>query len=215
MLRERLQGSGVWAIWFHAPGLLDENGADLGNCRELTGLALRSTRRRADIRVRTLDGHPLLEGVGAGTIYGMRAYEEERATLCTRYPNKRGVAPVVWCEDPGAAALGVMDGEGPRRVGLALKQGDGFTSLWSAAPALPSQILCNAARLAGAHVYCDSGDVIYAGRGLVAVHAVSAGNKRLVVPDGASVTDAWSGAPLGPAPEFDMAVGETRIFRLI
>ena len=87
----------------------DEAGADVGNCSRLTSFRFAAADETADIRVRTLSGHPLLEGVAPGTVYGMRVHEKERAPLFVRYPQRRGVSPILWCDDPEATALGVLE----------------------------------------------------------------------------------------------------------
>lgn len=52
-------------------------------------------------------------------------------------------------------------------------------------------------RLAGAHVYEESGDVLYAGRGWVVLHAVKAGEKVVQLPFVARISDAVRRTVLG------------------
>ena len=46
----------------------------------------------------------------------------------------------------------------------------------------------------GAHCYCDTGDVIYCGNGLLAIHAATAGEKTIRLPEVCILTDMDTGA---------------------
>ena len=66
---------------------------------------------------------------------------------------------------PGVTPLGNY--EGTEQVGLASKQTGGWTSIFCGGLEVSPEVLRAAARLAGAHVYCDSNDVISACPGFV------------------------------------------------
>ena len=69
--------------------------------------------------------------------------------------------------------------------------------------------------LAGAHVYCDTNDVISARAGFLSIHATEAGNKTLVFPHEVRLRDLFTGEELATAQNrctFHMARGETRVF---
>ena len=70
---------------------------------------------------------------------------------------------------------------------------------------------------AGAHVWLDTGDVVFAGRGCLTVHASRPGPKRIRLPMACDVSELFGASPLrqGVA-EFseDMDFGETRVFLL-
>ena len=75
-------------------------------------------------------------------------------------------------------------------------------------------MLRGAARLAGAHVYCDTNDVISACPGFASIHASSAGEKTVRLPKKVTVTDLVSGKQLGPPTDrlaLEMEKGETRL----
>jgi beta-galactosidase len=67
-------------------------------------------------------------------------------------------------------------------------------------------------RLAGVHLYGDSGDVLYAGRGWVVLHAVEAGEKVTRLPFVARITDAVRRTVLG---ESDMVTLTLRQYETV
>ncbi len=81
---------------------------------------------------------------------------------------------------------------------------------------LPSpSTLREAFTLAGVHIYSFTNDIIYAYGKMVAIHASSDGEKRIFLPEKASLEDAYSGEKLTPCDyftDFYMKKGETRVF---
>ena len=70
---------------------------------------------------------------------------------------------------------------------------------------------------AGAHIWLDTGDVFFAGRGYLAVHASAASEKRIRLPWPCNVVEIFGAAPERKAvTEFTEAMefGETRVYRL-
>jgi hypothetical protein len=125
------------------------------------------------------------------------------------------------------------DGE-PLAIGQALKlgsvlptvalkrfgEGEGrWISIASAATPLPAGFWREAARLAGAHVWHEGDGVLLAERSLVALHSVSPGEKRLVLPRPSRVLDLIAGTELpgGALREirWQAQPPETRFFRLL
>ena len=71
---------------------------------------------------------------------------------------------------------------------------------------------------AGAHVWLDTGDVVFAGRGYLAIHASREGDKRIRLPGPCDVVEIFGAAPeRNGVAEFteNMRFGETRVFRLL
>jgi hypothetical protein len=93
------------------------------------------------------------------------------------------LAPIFYVDDPAATVLGqVVYSQGNCRPGMAVRSFPDWTSIYVAAPNLPAALLRNIARFAGAHIYSNEGDIIYATRELLGVHTVSGGPRRLQLP---------------------------------
>lgn len=70
---------------------------------------------------------------------------------------------------------------------------------------------------AGAHIWLDTGDVVFAGRGYLTIHASSSGAKRIHLPMTCDVVELFGAAPERQVvAEFteEMAFGETRVYSL-
>ena len=102
-------------------------------------------------------------------------------------------------------------------AGLAVKEMQGWTSVFTTAIPLPAALWRNLARTAGAHVYSDSGDVLLADRSLVAIHSLQSGEKRIALPAESDVLDVITGQQIAQRTHeirFTLNAPETRVFRL-
>ena len=92
------------------------------------------------------------------------------------------------------------------------------TRILSLLPCLPAALLREIMLLSGVHSYCPTEDEVFAGGNVVAIRALTAGHKRIVLPERVkSLTDCETGAEM-PLYEhiyadFDMEQDETRVFR--
>jgi hypothetical protein len=101
------------------------------------------------------------------------------------------LGPVFFADDAQARVFGRLRDGG--EAAFALREHEGWKSLYLAMLNFGPELLRNLARFAGAHVWCASNDVLYANRSLLCLHTASAGRKRIVLPAPALVTDLWTG----------------------
>lgn len=133
-------------------------------------------------------------------------------------PNKFGMegesSPILYCTDSEAEKLAFYaDG----RCGLAIKKHKDWTSVWCGVPWIPAPLLREVCRDAGAHIYSETDDSFYAGRGFVTLHAKEAGEKRIVLPKQYRVNEILGGdltAENTDAIAFSLKQFETRCFQL-
>jgi len=82
---------------------------------------------------------------------------------------------------------------------------------------LPAPFLTEVARHANVHIYCDSNDNLEAGCGIISIHSVGRGRKRLRLREPAVLTEIFTGetvrAPDGIA-EFPMEALSSKVFRI-
>jgi len=81
---------------------------------------------------------------------------------------------------------------------------------------LPAE-LRSAWKAAGAHIYLDTDDVLYAGRGWVSVHAISGGQRTIQFPFAARIEDAFEGNVLADSVEhlvLDLPPNSTTLLRV-
>jgi len=200
IIEQRVKRDGAWALWLYAPGLLRENGLDEKGMQDLTGLRLRYAEEAAPLKVALSAGEePLLRGLSPGLTYG----------------TDQSLGPVVYADDPGATVLGKLVGSG--RGGLVMRRFPTWTSVHSAAPVLPAKLLRNLASAAGAHLYVDSDDAIYANRSLLSLTVDAPGPRTVRLPKAATVEDLLTGGTVATNAlqfETEMPAKSTRLWRL-
>jgi hypothetical protein len=194
-IRERLARNGATAVWNYAPGYFSDDQASLDYSEQLTGfrLARRDLRDFLHIDIDRFD-HPLTQGMEAAANYGSNMpfdyfqKKQEWLRWMLEHEDDYKFSPFFVVDDPDAETLGTL--RGAREPGLAVKQVDGMTSIYSAAPLLSAKLLSNIFQSAGVHQYTDSDDLIYANERYVTVCAEKGGPKTLRLPVKADLYEA-------------------------
>jgi hypothetical protein len=222
-IRAKLAEDGATAIWLYAPGCMDESGADLANIQALTGFRLNVEHRIGPVQVGPVPGdHPFFRELDGTCSFGSRTvprpnnnwepldeerYEPELDSL--------DLPAVFWCDDPGAERVAKL--EDSDRTAMAVKNEDGFRSIWVGAPQVPWQLYRNMIEHSGVHVYSRSGDQLMANDRFVALHCITGGDKRITLPRPCRVAGALSGDIVAEETRqirFEAKAGETRSFIL-
>jgi hypothetical protein len=184
--------------WTFAAGVVDEQTLAPSLNQDLIGmkLAWKRTRRNIHVEISETD-HPLTKG-GAALNFGTEG----------------SVGPVFFVDDPKARILGnLRDGGEP---GFALRQHDGWRSVYLSMLNFGPDLLRNLIAFAGGHIWCRNNDVIYANHSLLCLHAATAGEKVVDLPGMARVTDLWTGEPVaGPTKHISLEslAYRTRVWR--
>jgi hypothetical protein len=162
-----LRRDGRVALWIYAPGYIKDV-PSFENMEELTGIRFGLGEQPWGPLVHITDfSHPLTAGLGQDLFWGTNGK----------------LAPLFHVDDQEARVLGqVVYSQGNCRPGFAVKEFPGWKSVYSAAPNIPAQVLRNIARYAGAHIYSDAGDVLYANKNLLGVHTLSGGVRTFKLP---------------------------------
>jgi hypothetical protein len=196
-IRAQVAKEGKVALWLYAPGYVNESPSP-ENLSDIVGIRVEQLDEPGSTRIALADKLPAwLQGAPEAQVFG----DDRKPTPRFTVPPQAGVTP-----------LGNY--EGTTQVGLASKQMGAWTSIYCGGLEVSPEVLRGAARLARAHVYCDTNDVISACPGFVSIHASSAGEKVLRLPQVVAVTDLVSGKKLGPPTArlvLEMGKGETRL----
>ncbi|MBN1808360.1 MAG: beta-galactosidase [Planctomycetes bacterium] len=212
-IREKIACRGRTVLWMGAAGYISEEGLSAGNVSELTGMEI-------------VEG-----GLGGKVRVAVTDFDDEMTKEMPRnqvFGSNEATGPLFWCVDADAKHLGELycmpavgtdwrpcEGMIAGKTGLAAKEFGDWRSVWCGAPNVPSALLRGIARKAGAHVYVDTDDVVYANSRMVAVHARYPGPRHVMLPGAAKVRDAYTGKTVADgAVSFDvmMARGETRVW---
>ncbi len=192
---EALKRDGHVLVFLYAPGAYREGQLDEAAMEALTGIRLRMSRDAGAFSVKVAGGHRLTEGLEGQT------YGDAHRSL-----------PVCYADDAAATVLGALENGKP---GLVVKEGKGWTSVFSSGPLLPARLMRNIAQSAGVHTYIDTEDVVWASKELLAVCVKDAGKRTVRLPKQATVRDLYSGEVVGKgadAFEADFADRATRVF---
>ena len=201
-IHARLRRNKATAVWVYATGYIDSR-CDVANMSALTGIKLAEDMRAGELHVEVTNrGHQITRGLREGLAYGtdervqeiIRYYDHQIYLKDPRDPGLNRdlpgfrVSPRFYADDPDAALLGVM-GAGINKPGLVVKQVNGWRSIFSGAPILPSALLRGIARAAGVHIYSDAGDVVTANRNFLCIYAPKGGKRTVHLPERVTVVD--------------------------
>jgi len=189
---------GKTTVWFYAPGFIDGSQTSEDLITDLTGIKVR--REPAAVSAQAVvseQAREALPGIHTGEQFGPQ----------------EPLTPLFYVDDADARQLATYKATG--RTAAALKHDDGWNSVFVGTLRATPSLLREIARLAGAHVYMRSDDVVIGGGGVLAVHATSDGEKAVHMPQGFTAKDAGSGRSAGvrgSVLRFSMKRGETRTF---
>ena len=178
---ELCKGGGRTLVWLWAPGL-----SQLGkhpspeHVSEITGIpGIKWAQRKAAQVYRLSDTkHPITTGLPAGT--ELAALPFPPGCTWERFGNE--VWPVIYVDtaatDGRTQVLGhwVLDGKvRPDMAALCVRsvttgREETWQSVYAAVPYLTPDLMRNIARFAGAHIYRDANDILFASRHFVAIH---------------------------------------------
>lgn len=211
---KNIKTNGNTVLWIYAPGFVGDNGISSKSVSELTGMEIENLDPvytfGADV-VLVDYSSPITKGLPTNIRYGTEFFTESSI-----------LSPVFLCKDKNAQTLGMMRAYVPdicsfNRSGLCMKKFDSWTSVWSGAPNLPSNLLRNMAKYAGVHIYDDGDDQLFASEMLLAVNARYAGNRKISLPEKYNVYDPFQkGYIARDADRFECYIdaGDTKIWLL-
>ncbi len=196
LIAEKTDGSDV--IWFHGAGYVAESEHSLSSASRVTGIQLGLVPEGDFPQIQLLEA-PATEGLW-GMICGQGEWTLE---------------PGFYVDDPDAMTLGMLTDS--FRPGFSVKETPRGRRYFSTVPMMAPGVLRNIARIAGAHVYTETNDTVFANHSFVAVSNTEPGNCLLRLPRQTEVVDVVSGEVLTPRQqqiEFACGPKETRILFL-
>lgn len=226
LLKRKVLRDGNVAVFGPSTGITDGTILTPEPASRLLGVPMELVPRTTVRHVIVQDpaaGHPITRELPGAHVYG------------DSLPYGPTLVPGEWAvEKNGAVPLGHANacwfihrtglflkefGRGAAGNGKRGRRGEGdYGVVWSVAMPLPANLLRACARYAGANVWCEEDDVVYASDSVVALHAVKGGPRVLRLPRACRVTDAVSNRPVGKGRvrelRFTITPPETRVFRL-
>jgi len=186
ILKSRVCRDGRVVLWGPATGITD--GKQLGAewATKVTGMPMKFLNESFSRRVvLTRCDHPITARLHGAVSYG----------------DNTAYGPILLPErDPSFSEQGIaLTVRGVHHAGLAIKDMDDWTSVFTAAVPVPAELLREMARHAGAHVYAEENDVVMASRNFLSVHSVRPGRRTIKLPATSPVWDATGPTAAAPA----------------
>lgn len=173
-IRERLHRPGKTLAWLYAPGVFDEHGLAEQEVGDTVGMALRLQPWNSRLGSQLTDiNSPVTERLRGGK-RGIGQEEVVNPSYAVSDPQASVLAEYV---STGAASLAVREQPG------------GWKSVFIGDPHLTVELLRGLYAYAGVPVYETQDDVVYAGEGVLLVHAPYTGQRTLNLPRRATVYD--------------------------
>jgi len=160
----RWRNNGRTLLWTFAAACMAEDSFDPALGEDLMGMRLNCKRARRDIHVQVGEGGGALTQGGSALDFGTGT----------------AVGPVFYADDPQAQVLGTLRDGG--EAGFTLRKHGDWNALYLSMLNFGPAMMRNLARFAGAHVWCESDDVIYANASLLCLHTATVGAKTISLP---------------------------------
>ncbi len=156
--------NGHTVVWVYGTGFSNGKSLDTANISALTGMNIVADYASQILNVE-IGNNSYVSSI-AGNRYG-------NSTM--------GVNPLLYVDDKTATTLGkYCEGSSVGKTGLAMKQMDGWTSIYSGAPNLSVELLRCILKQSGVHIYSEnSNDVVYQRSNYVGIHSAFAEEKTI------------------------------------
>ncbi|MBU0478423.1 beta-galactosidase, partial [bacterium] len=197
-IKTKLANNGNTLLWLYAPGFINEKGFSKEEMSTLTGIKLDYTDKKMPLLINTNNyASPVL------TEYNDKSFGTGKE-----------FSPVVFSIDKDATNLGNLKSG---QSGFVMKKMENYTSIFSAAPAIPCEILRNIAKYAGVHLYVDTCDPVYTTPDIIGIHASSEGVKEIKLKSKRDVYDPFKKEWIvrnSDTIRIEMERNETKLFEL-
>jgi hypothetical protein len=223
-VKQKLARNGAAALWSYAPGLINPDAdtqLSVEHMKELTGLEF--AFRRGSFRERIVVNDPrlpLVLGLPKDQYWGqpdqpMFGNFETTAENDIRKLTHCLTDPLFYLTDSTQFAGAVFDSTHLPAAGDT--KANGFRSLWFGTKYFNAELVRNAARLAGVHVYSETNDLLYADRDFVIISANSAGTKTIRFPGKVNLYEVFENKSYGRGVKeitLPLELGQTKVFCL-
>lgn len=222
VIHEKLRKNHATALFLYGAGVINPDRDPVFSpeyMEELTGIAMAQNNDAVSGKFKFIPGGEALSaGLDRSDIHGdfKRKMWANASSYMNRIKTSRVLLyPELYARDEAALhAARLLETGHPA---ISVKEAGGFTSVYCASRYLGADVLRAIARFAGCHIYVDSGDILYANRRFVVIHAASGGEKTIHLPEPASAWEVYDEryyTRSASSVTLTMDKGETKMFRL-
>ncbi len=233
LIEKQLKKDGNLLVWMYGSGLIspdEKETLSLKNASELTGFEFGCEMRETRCAMKALNT-TILPDVKKGEKLGdfhrrLVSRQRENGNGCSlgpmyvdekpEYHDPNLVNPLIYVEDKDAIPLAVFEDNG--KVGMAIKKFDDWTSVYIGAPCIQAKVLRGLAKVAGAHLYVDKEEIVFANESYVGIHTSEDGPVNVQLRNASDVMEVFEDRIIGTEiNEFTDTVpkNSTRLYRVI
>ena len=165
LIKNRISKNNRHLIWLYAPGYSDEKELNKKFITQVTGIELKQLKTNSPVTM----------------ITDTNITKHNRFTVFSRE-----IDPLFIADDDKAIVLGKLDSIGG--AAMVKKQQPGFTSWYMSIPPADTDLWRYVFKESGVHIYEKSNDVLYAGKGMLSIHALIGGERKIVLKNGKEIT---------------------------
>ncbi len=219
IVRKKLRKNHATALWMYGSGFMNPDGKEKMSCENIKALTGFTTVMECDTvydgKFRAYGTHEIAENMRRRHDYGgydkiMFSNQDKYSFNMIPYQSPRFVV-----EDEEATPVALFCEEG--KVAMAVKEYDGFTSVYCGAKYLQYDVLRSVAKFAGCHLYSEDGDVLYVSDNYITVHACAGGTKTLRFEKKCSLWEVYEEKRYSKNSKkavFEMLEGQTKTFEI-
>ena len=223
-IQEKLRRDRAVALWVYTAGAVDPTKIDekfsAKNIELLTGIKCKIEDNKHDSAYRwNGKEHKMSTRLDKRAVYGKFSRKRVLNLVTQRfnptYQYDTYMYPTVYADDENAEILAYFLTTGIPAV--AIKECGDFTSILHSAKFLSADVVREAARFAGCHIYNEDDDTLYANENYLCIHSSESKRKHLKFPRPVTLHEVYENKTYAVGikeVEFDAYLGETKMFKL-
>ena len=224
VIRGRLAREGAVAVFMYGSGVINPDRDvpfDAAHMKDLTGMDMAMLEDRFDAKFR-YDGEkdPIFADFDRRTVYGCSGFRLKKVVVGDKRMPASYLYPLFYPRDEETrAAAHFLTSRVPAVSVKTVHTEDGsYTAVYWGGKTITAPEIRAVAKWAGCHIFTDSGDVLYANRNYVTLHASSPGLKTVRFPRPCAPVEVYDGRTFGEGvtqAQVEMETGETIMLRYL
>ena len=217
---KKLAKNNAVALWVYASGVIDpaaEKRFSEKNIEKLTGIRMEADLGKHHTKYAACGcAEGPFSRLKRDKIYGVNDRPVASNILVAVKSIETFAAPLFYADDPEAETLARFLTNG--LPALSYKQTERFRSVFCGSKILNADIVREAARFAGCHIWLESDDVLYVSQNYLCIHAAEAGEKTVRLPQQSSLFELYEQKTYARGAtevRFAMNKGETKTFAVL
>ena len=164
LIKNRISKNNRHLIWLYAPGYSNEKELNKNFIEQVTGIKVKQLETNGPVTMVT----------------------DSNITRHNRFTvfNKK-IDPLFIADDDKAIVLGKLDSIGG--AAMVKKEQPGFTSWYISIPPADIDLWRYVFIESGVHIYETGGDVLYAGNGILSIHTLKGGERKIILKNGKEI----------------------------